>query len=307
MLDRLQSLECLPWADCHEPASRFHATDWVQWPSGGRRYVHRWSLADTSHGGICIIHGLGEHAGRYAELAGFLAGHGYLVTAHDLPGHGHDSGRRGVVPSYQALLADVGDALAWTSAAVPGSPVFLLGHSMGGNLIVNYLLHGGQPPLAAIASSPMFLSPREPRGLANLAARLLLRWAPNLCIGTGVRYQWLTDDPAEQALVAHDPLYHRRVSLRLGAALIDSGRWAIEHAARLPIPLLVTHGTEDRLTLPAGSAQFAQRAGERCRFELLAGHRHESFRDLERRAVWQLFLDFLESFQPGNTEQKDRP
>lgn len=270
------------------------SADWAVWPDRQRRFVYCWGPRDPK-GYVGIVHGLGEHGGRYADLATQMASRGYFVAAYDQQGHGHDPGKRGVVASYQSLLHDVGQLLGWLRLQARGRPCFLFGHSMGGNLVTNYALREQVLPAAIIASSPMFRSPREPRGLFNWMARSALRLAPNFCIDAGIRFTDLTDDPIEQKLVAEDPLYHRRVSLMLGAAMIDSGRWAIEQADQLTRPMLITHAPNDRLTLAAGSTAFAARAGSKCRMVSLENHRHETFRDLEKRTVIDLFIQYLDS------------
>lgn len=270
------------------------------------RFIHCWrSITAAAEASVCIIHGLGEHGGRYGQLADDLAAQGFQVWAMDQQGHGQDPGQRGIISSYDDLLREVGLLLEHAVKSLPGRSCFLLGHSMGGNLAVNYVLRHpefasiGRLPTAVLASSPFFRTQREPRGLINGLARCAVRVAPKFRVGTGVRSQWLTDDPRQQALVDQDPLYHRRVSLQLGAALIDSGRWAIENASLLPVPTLIIHGADDRLTLPEASAEFArkaQQAGKDCQFHLLKGHQHESFRDKERLQVIKIIRDYFNSF-----------
>jgi alpha-beta hydrolase superfamily lysophospholipase len=247
---------------------------------------------------VCIVHGLGEHGGRYVRLAPHIARQGYHVSAIDLQGHGQSPGKRGTIVSYDSLLDEVRFGLRWARQNYADLPCYLFGHSMGGNLVANYALRRSELPDAAIVSSPMFLSSREPKGLMNTVARIAMRIAPNLTLAAGTETKQLMDDPQEQQILDNDPLFHRRVSLRLGAALIDSGKWAIANAHSLSIPMLVSHGLRDRITLPEGSQQFASRAGERCRLKLLEEHLHESFRDQRRHEVIQLYVDFLNSLSP---------
>lgn len=271
------------------------SSDWIALPNRQKRFVHLWTPHIEPRAQVTIIHGLGEHGGRYIRLAPHLARQGYCVAAFDLPGHGRHPGKRGAIASYSSLIDELEQILEWSEQQRKGLPVFLFGHSMGGNLVVNYLLRRNMLPQAAIASSPMFVSPKEPKGLFNIAARCLLRVAPNYTLSAGIETKQLMDDPAEQQILDNDPLFHRRLTLRLAAALVDSGRWAIENANRLRTPLLITHGQLDRVTLPEGSEEFARKAGPNCRLELLTDHLHESFRDQRRHQVIQLYLDFLAS------------
>jgi alpha-beta hydrolase superfamily lysophospholipase len=270
-----------------------YSADWVNLGTQ-RRFMHRWAPFQAVRGHVCIVHGLGEHGGRYVRLAPHLAKLGYAVSAFDQQGHGRTPGRRGVIISYDSLLDEIEGYLKWAMQVDPDVPCFLFGHSMGGNLVVNYVLRRETAPRAMIASSPMFISPREPKGMLNVMARAASRLVPNLRVGIGAETKQLMDDPAEQQLLDNDPLFHRQASLRLGAALIDSGRWALENATKLRVPTLITHGTLDRITLPEGSKQFSMNAGSICQLQLLTDHLHESFRDQRRQQVIDIYVQFLE-------------
>lgn len=270
--------------------------DWVETAGHHRRFMHLWSPKSKEvRGHLCIVHGLGEHGGRYVRLAPYIARHGYRVSAVDLPGHGRSAGRRGAIPSYDSLLDEIAFSLRWARHLDSQVPCYLFGHSMGGNLVANYVLRRSELPMAAVVSSPMFISAREPKGFKNLLARVALRIAPNYTLAAGTETKQLMDDPQEQEILDNDPLFHRRVSLRLGAALIDSGKWAIANSQQLSIPLLISHGLLDRVTLPAASQQFAEKAGRLCQLSLLEDHLHESFRDQRRHEVIQLYTNFLNS------------
>jgi acylglycerol lipase len=273
-------------------------SDFVELSESQKRFMHGWSpSSEEIRGHVCIVHGLGEHGGRYVRLAPHIARQGFRVSAVDLCGHGRSPGARGAIVSYEALLDELQYFLRWARQQVSGLPCYLFGHSMGGNLVVNYVLQRSDLPDAAIVSSPLFIAAQEPKGLMNLVARLVLRIAPNFTLAAGTETKQLMDDPQEQQILDCDPLFHRRVSLRLGAALIDSGKWALENANRLSIPLLLSHGLKDKITVPEASQRFASRAGELCQLKLLEDHLHESFRDQRRHEVIQLYIDFLNSLR----------
>jgi acylglycerol lipase len=289
-----------------------YSADWVDLSPGARRFVHCWHSSQVDpKAAICIVHGLGEHGGRYGKLADGWVSQGYHVWAFDQQGHGKTTGKRGVVQDYDSLLDEIGMLMRHAKLKLPEKPCFLFGHSMGGNLVANYTLRRPEKPSAIVLSSPFFQTQREPRGLLNWIARSGLALFPDLCVGTGIRTEWLTDNPEEQKLVNADPLYHRRVSLRLGAALIDNGRWAIQNASQLTVPTLIIHGLDDRLTLPSGSQAFAQqcqqssRSQQYCRLELLANHQHETFRDLNGQSAIDLIDEFWESVVTAETCSND--
>lgn len=283
-------------------SSILYETRWIQWPGSACRFLHSWKSRSTPvKATICIVHGLGEHGGRYDGLArDHLVGRGFHVLAYDQQGHGQDAGARGVISCYDALLDDVGNLIQLSRQESPDKPCMLLGHSMGGNLAINYSIRRSGLPATAmadaiVASSPLFRTTKEPKGLFNSIARAAARFAPNFRISTGLKPEMLTDNRIEQEKVQQDSLYHDRVSLRLGAALIDSGRWAIENAGRLNIPTLVTHGTSDCITIPDGTRQFMARASSACTFEFFDGQQHESFRDCNGTRVIQRWIAFFGS------------
>lgn len=272
-----------------------------------------WPLSGPVRAVMAIVPGLGEHSGRYAALAMRLAATGAGVVAMDLQGQGLSPGWRGCIDSYSSLLAEVaalvhlargGSALeelahqensaarhvvaldAWPSDA--SVPVCLYGHSMGGNLVLNAVLRRVVAPDRLIASAPMLRAVHPPSPAIVRLARLLMRVAPHYRLKAPVRKEYLSHLPAEREAYASDPLIHRRVSLRLGAGLIDSGLWALEHAGELDRPCLLLHGSEDRITDPAASREFALAAvgaGAACHLISYPGMLHDLHRDEGRDQV----------------------
>ena len=138
----------------------------------------------------------------------------------------------------------------------------------------------------------MIRSSREPGRIFEMVARAIAQVAPNYRLQSDVQASRLMSDPAEQEIFEDDKLFHTYLSLRLGAALLDTGRWLLEHANQLAVPTLLTHGTQDFLTLPDASAAFAEKAGDVCQLALLDGYLHDTFRDTGREQVIERFADF---------------
>ncbi|MCA9132031.1 MAG: alpha/beta hydrolase, partial [Planctomycetales bacterium] len=130
-------------------------------------------------------------------------------------------------------------------------------------------------------------------------ARLLMKLAPNFRLRSTVIPERIMSDPEEQQAVKEDALFHSQLSLRLGAGLLDSGRWALKHADKLRTAMLLSHGTRDCLTSPAASAEFARRAGELCQLAILEGQLHDPFRDVERAAVIARHVAFIRQLVPA--------
>lgn len=268
-------------------------THWSDLQLGNRKYLHRWWPIDPPWAHVGIIHGLGEHGGRYHPLAESFVAAGIAVSAFDQQGHGRSPERRGRIRSYTSLLDDIAAFLTWSKELTPEIPIVLFGHSMGGNLVINYALRDYPQPNRAIASSPMIRLTAPPSPTFLSAARIVSRVFPNFTLRSNVVAEHLMSDPVEQQMLRDDDLFHSQLTLRLGAGLFDSGPWAIEHADRLKTPLLITHGTRDYRTSHKASAEFAQRAGAGCQLKLLEGELHDPFRGLEREQVVATFIAFI--------------
>ena len=283
---------------------------WLILPDGGRRLARSWWPVESPQAIMAIVPGLGDHSGRYATLAEQLLQRSIAVVSMDLQGHGLSPGWRGCIESYEALLREVGcliqfarggEELRQRASLAPGDqpirlkdwpddrqlPVCLYGHSMGGNLVLSAIMRGATPD-RAIASAPMLRAVHPPGPLFMKIARMLKMIAPHWRLKAPVRKELLSHLNSEQVAYEVDRLMHRRVSLRLGAALIDSGLWIIEHASQVRLPCLVLHGTEDRVTSPAASQEFAQRAtaaGSPVQLLTYFGMLHDLHRDQGKERV----------------------
>ena len=272
------------------------SAEWTRIDDRRNKYVRQWHPESQSQGTFCIIHGLGEHGGRYDSFASTLATSGFRCVAFDQQGHGLSHEKRGCIESYKSMLEDIQAILYWIRTQEFAGPIILFGHSMGGNLVLNYALNDLEQPTAVISSSPMIRACRQPANWFIVIGRIIKAFMPNLQMKSEPKVEKLMSDPVEQAALRADELFHSSLSLRLGDALLKTGEWALKNANRLKVPLLLTHGTDDYLTSPEASREFADLAGEGCRFELLENHLHDPFRDEDREPVIKKFLQFANSF-----------
>lgn len=258
------------------------------------RIVARWWPAAAPRGGVALIHGLGEHSGRYPHVAQALNDVGLSVLALDLPGHGQSGGRRGHFPSYEGVLDLIARALERLRADSGASPLFLYGHSLGGNLVVNYALRRPDGLRGAIASGPWLRLAIQPPRWRVALARTVGRLLPGLTQPNGLDPHDLSHDPAVVQAYMDDPLVHDRISAGLFLAAYEAGLWALEHASRLQIPLLLMHGTADRLTSAEASAEFCARAGSLCTLRLWEGLYHEVHNEPQKADVFAAVREWLE-------------
>lgn len=266
-------------------------TNWTS--ADGLPLVGRcWEPAGEPRAVVCLVHGLGEHSGRYAHVAAALNDAGYAVLACDKRGHGRSGGKRGHTPSYEALMADIDLLLAQAEQRFPGKPRFLYGHSLGGNEVLNYALRRKPDLAGVVATSPGLRTAFQPPALQLAAGRLMNRLWPAFTMPNGLEQAAVSRDPTVVAAYQADPLVHDRLSARLGMSLLESGEWAIAHAAEFPVPLLLMHGTADRLTSVAASQEFAARAPH-CTLKLWEGLYHETHNEPEKAEVIGFVVSWL--------------
>jgi len=258
-------------------------------PDGQRLFACEWrAVTETPRRGVvCIVHGMGEHSGRFGHVAAAFAAAGYAVLAHDQRGHGRTAGKRGHTPSYEALLDDVGLLLHLAEQRYPGLPRFLYGHSMGGNVVLGFTLRK-QPPLAGvIATSPWLTLAFAPPSAKVRLARFMNRLWPSYSEAAGLNAADLFR-PAEEATAVYrgDPYVHDAISVRFFTAIHAAGLWSLAHADRLAVPLLLMHGTADRITSFEASRQFAETTPqELCTFRAWEDGYHELHNEPFRQEV----------------------
>jgi alpha-beta hydrolase superfamily lysophospholipase len=247
---------------------------------------------------IGIVHGMGEHSGRYEEAAKAFTEQGYAVLALDQRGHGRSEGKRGHTPSYEALLEGVDLLYKKAHEQYPGVPCFLYGHSMGGNVILNYLIRRRPAVSGAIVTGPWLKLAFSPSAKDLFLARIMERLYPAYTSHRPRVVQRLTRDQEIMKKITDDPLGHTSITARFFISLHRSGLYALDHASDIEVPVLLLHGGEDMVTSLAASKEFAERMGERCTFRQLAGFRHELHNELDREQVFRMMLEWLENALP---------
>ena len=253
-------------------------------------------------GTVLIVHGLGEHIGRYTHVAARLNGWGWNVAGHNQRGHGNSEGGRGKLAFDDALLHDLARVIDRVRAAHTG-PLVLLGHSMGGLVAARFCAEGmatGPAPWHRAVDALVLSSPALDLGM-NSAQKLLLAalgpLAPNLAVGNGLKPAWISRDPAVVKVYIDDPLVHDRVTPRLVRFMVEGGAQVRQHAANWSLPTLLLYAGSDRCVAPAGSAAFAQSAPTATvtarEFKPLF---HEIFNEPEQGDVFEALGAWLTSF-----------
>ena len=268
--------------------------EWTYQSSDGEEMFARgWTPPGKPKAIITLIHGHGEHTGRYAHVGSALAENGYALLGFDLRGNGKSGGKRGHTPSYSALLDDISAFLRQMEVKYPGLPRFLYGHSLGGNLVLNYTLRNKPKLHGVIATGPWLKLAFNPPAPKVMLGKLMNNLAPGFTQASGLETRALSHDDAVVSAYENDPLVHDKISARLFISIYESGLWALEHAAEFPIPLLLMHGSADRVTSCEASKEFAEKAGSKATFKMWDGLFHEIHNEPEKAKVIQVMLDWL--------------
>lgn len=268
---------------------------------GIRLHFKHWKPETGSKAVVCLVHGLGEHCGRYQHVASALTGAGYAVLAFDLRGHGRSGGPRGHADSSERFLQDIDFLLAEAENRHPGEPRFLYGHSLGGVLVLFYTLRRKPRLAGVIATSPGLRTSLVEQKLKVTFAKLMASILPKLALPTGLDADLISHDPQVIQAYQSDPLVHDRASLAMASSTIRAIQWTMEHAGEFPAPLLLSHGTADQIAYPSGSQEFATRVSGNCTLRLWEGMYHETHNEPEKdRVIAETIRWMEEQLKAGN-------
>ena len=260
-------------------------------PDGVSLHLRHWAPGQPARGTVLLVHGLGEHIGRYAHVAAHLNAGGWHVLGYDQRGHGASGGGRGAVPRWDSLLCDLGQVVDMARTDLP-RPLVLVGHSMGGLVAGRFVAEGlKKRPFdwwrrvdALVMSSPALdagLNWHQKLGLA-VSCRLL----PGLAVGNGLDPAWVCRDPHVVEAYRRDPLVHDRITPRLARFIVDQGELVRQLASMWRMPTALIYAGADKCVAPRGSDGFAAVAPPKRvwskRYERLA---HEIFNEPEQRQV----------------------
>ena len=255
-------------------------------------------LAERPRGVVLMVHGLGEHAGRYDHVANNLCNWGFKVCAYDQRGHGESTGLPGVIPSPEALLDDLADVLDDTRQQYPKLPLILLGHSLGGLVASRFVSLNIRKVDALVLSSPALDA-----GLGafqKLLLKVLPSIAPNLHVANGLDANYLSHNPQVVKDYLADRLVHNKISPRLGQFIATAGPATLKLAAKWRTPTLLMYAGADKLVNPAGSRRFAALAAKSkavkpglVTAKCFDGYYHELFNELQPAPVFEMLKTWL--------------
>ncbi|MEO8058798.1 MAG: lysophospholipase [Burkholderiales bacterium] len=266
---------------------------------GLQLHVREWPVTN-SRGTVLIVHGLGEHVGRYTHVAAQLNAWGWSAVGYDHRGHGGSEGARGELHHSDDLLTDLALVIDSVRAKHP-CPLVVLGHSLGG-LVVARFVGGASAPDAPAWARPVdavvLSSPALDAGTTawqKFLLSVLGPLAPNLAVSNGLKPTWISRDAAVVGAYMADPLVHDRITPRLARFIVDAGEWVRANAAAWPaVPALLLYAGSDRCVAPAGSRAFAAAAPKALlTVQEFKNMQHEIFNEPEQAEVFAVLGGWL--------------
>lgn len=239
---------------------------------------------------IALVHGYGEHSGRYHHVAEMFCANGYSVIALDHRGHGQSGGQRGHTPNYELLMSDIDIFLEKARDIFPDAKIILYGHSMGGGIVVNYLIRRQPDLLGSIVTGPFFRTAEPPPAFQLFLGKIMQNIWGAFPDKAKVSPDYISRDKEVVKKYINDPLVHNNMSAKLGMSLLETGEYAIEHAAEVRVPLYILHGEDDKLTDYNGSKDFYAKAGDNVTLETFPNMYHELHNEPEKE---EIFADII--------------
>jgi alpha-beta hydrolase superfamily lysophospholipase len=261
---------------------------------GTELHLREWRPEGAVRAVVSLVHGLGDHSGCFTRLTEFFVKNAVSVVAIDLHGNGKSGGKRGDIRSPDVFMDDIAVVLGEAESRYAGVPRFLYGHSLGGGLVLNYLLRRGPSLSGCIASSPwLALAGDQSRMIRK--ARIVSRFLPRYTIDAGINAKVLSHDTAFVDSYASDPLVHGLISVRLLSEVSRAAEWATLHASELATPTLIMHSPVDALTSFEASRAFAQAAGpQMCTFKQWDGAFHSLHNEVNAEEIFTYVLGWME-------------
>lgn len=256
-------------------------------------YFKTWTPDSETKGVIALVHGLGEHCNRYDHWAEKFADKGWATVGYDRSGHGQTKGKRGHTKSYDALYQEIDLLIQQTIAQFPDQPIVLYGHSMGGNLVLNYLLRFKPNVSGAIATGPFIRSTEPLPKLLIFIARILKFIFPGMTQPNGLKVEAISRDKQVVKDYIDDPLVHDKISNVMALGMIDAADWLDKQSASFEVPVLLMHGSADQITDAKATEEFGDRAKGDVKVKTWGDLFHEIHNEPEQDQVFDFTWNWI--------------
>jgi acylglycerol lipase len=273
---------------------------------GARLALRRARPAGPSRGAVILLHGFGDHSGRYAEAAEWLAMRGLAVYALDQRGHGRSPGRRGHMSRFAQFLSDVAALRKLVGGEEPG-PQVILGHSFGSCVALRYLETAPEGVAGAVLVSPFLAVAMPVPWFKRLLARALGEILPALPVATGLDVAHLSTDPVVGQAARSDPLYHRVMTPRAYREVLAAQAAVLAEGDRIAVPLLFLLAGDDRIVSRAASEAFARGLRGDVTVRVYDGFYHEVLNERDRAKAYRDLEPWLERILHEAVPARPRP
>lgn len=261
-------------------------------------YEQYWLPDSPPKAVIAMIHGLGEHSGRYRDFAAWFVPQGYAVYALDHRGHGQSPGQRGHINDWAEFREDLRVFLERVQEQTPDVPLFLVGHSMGALIVLDYALHYPRGLTAVVSSGSPLGRGDDVSPVLMFVGKVLSSFAPKVKMQTGLKAESLSHDEDVVQAYRDDPLVHGLATPRFAAQMDTTMKRTMKAASewKSDLPLLIVHGGDDPICPPEASARFFEQVGAQDKeHHEYPGYLHEVFNEVGREKVLQDVQDWLEA------------
>ncbi len=250
------------------------------------------SPGENTRAVILMVHGIGDHIQRYLPMAEQFREERIGFAGLDLPGHGRSEGRRGYIKNYSQIDEMIDILLETCLRTFPGIPVYLYGHSLGGGIVLNYILRKSPKIKGAIVSSPWLKLSFEPSKSKLILARVMKFLLPGLVLPSGLNVNHISHDINVVEQYRADPLVHNKISVSLFNQSMEAGNYSLAHASELRIPTLLLHGSDDLICSPEASREFAAKT-EMVKLKIWEGGYHELHNETFRNEVFDYIIKWI--------------
>jgi acylglycerol lipase len=266
---------------------------WIK-NNGKKIAAKEWKPTGKPKAIVVIVHGIGEHSGRYQHVAEFFTKNGIGVFSFDILGHGRSEGKRGHACSYANICEDVQHSIDDAKKEFPETPIFLYGHSLGGELVLYHTIINKAKVNGIIGTGVCFRQtfpvPKIKFVIANIASKLM----PALTMSTNIEVSNISRDPKVVHAYTTDPLVHPMISSQTGMDLLSYGEWLLANANKLHVPMLLMQGADDHLVDPKAVAEFARKAPKSLiTYKEWKGLYHEIHNEPEQNTVLKYIVDWI--------------
>jgi len=244
---------------------------------------------------VVLVHGMGEHLARYENyVIPFLNQNSIAVLTYDQFGHGKTEGKRGHNPNFDAVLDCVEVMLKKAKNVFGDKPMFLYGHSMGGNVVINYILRRENNVKGVIATSPFLRLAFSPPSWKLSVGKFLQKYFPSVTLGNELDPDSISRDKNEVEAYKNDPLVHDKVSPNYSITIMETGEWAIQNAENLKTPMLLMHGTGDKIISYEATEEFANNSNKNAELHLFKDAYHELHNEINKEEVLEKIKIWIE-------------